>query len=155
MRQGVTKGEKHFTASAWILTDSKPQKILLLYHKKLGKWVQPGGHIEQFENPIQTVIREVKEETGIDISFLFEQMDVIDNDGTFLPSPAFLTEFRIPEYNNDPEHFHLDIQYVIKVPQQSLTFRKKESHGIGWFTKDEALSLPIHGDTHVIIEKLF
>jgi len=88
----VIKGEKHFTSSVWILTKNNPKKMLLLHHKKLGKWLQPGGHIEQHENPIETAIREVKEETGIDISFLTDDIQIIDEEGKFLPVPTFFME---------------------------------------------------------------
>ena len=73
MKQNVLEGEKHFCASVWITTTSKPQKILLVYHKKLGRWLQPGGHIEKLETPVEAAIREIKEETGIDVSFLRKQ----------------------------------------------------------------------------------
>lgn len=93
----VLEGEKHFTASVWILNKSNPKKMLLVHHKKLGKWQQPGGHIEQFENAIETAVREVKEETGLDISFLLKQIRIIDKEGSFLPVPRFFMEQTIPE----------------------------------------------------------
>jgi len=62
------EGEKHFTASCWITSTGKPKKILLIHHKKLGRWLQPGGHIEKFENPVVAAIREVREETGLEIA---------------------------------------------------------------------------------------
>ena len=152
--KNVIKGEKHFTSSVWILTKGKPKKMLLLYHKKLNKWLQPGGHIEKFENPVDAAIREIKEETGINISFLNKKIKVIDREGTFLPVPVFLMEQRIPANKDRPMHFHLDINYVVKVSEQKISHREDESHGIGWFTKNEALKLPIHEDTKVIINKL-
>lgn len=72
------EGEKHFCGSVWVLSKGKPTKMLLVHHKKLGKWLQPGGHIEPTENPVETAVRELKEETGIDISFLLDEIDVID-----------------------------------------------------------------------------
>ena len=39
-------------------------RILLVYHRKFGKYLQPGGHIEDGEEDYQTAIREVFEETG-------------------------------------------------------------------------------------------
>lgn len=150
----VSEGEKHFTASCWITTTGKPKKILLIHHKKLGRWIQPGGHIEKFENPVDAAIREAKEETGLDISFLADGIQVIDNEGTFLTPPDFLMEQTIPEHGIQPMHFHLDINYVVKIPEQDLKRSIKESHDIGWFTKEEALELDIHEDTRIIIKKL-
>ncbi len=154
MKLDVLEGEKHFTSSVWVLTNTSPKKMLLVHHKKLGRWLQPGGHIERFENPIETAIREVKEETGIDISFLSSGIELIDEEGAFLPTPTFLMEQTIASNNKQPKHFHLDVNYVVEVPEQKLIQNMAESHGIGWFTKEKALLLPIHEDTRIIIHKL-
>lgn len=154
MKSKVLENEKHFCASAWVLTNSNPQKILLLFHKKLKRWLQPGGHIEKFENPIEALIREVKEETGIDIDFLKKDIQKIDDEGTLIPAPQFLMEQTIPPHGDQPKHYHLDIQYVVKVALQKTRYNRSESKDIGWFTKKEALLLPIHKDTEVVIKKL-
>lgn len=154
MNRKTLKGQKQFTASAWIITNKTPRKILLLHHKKMNKWMQPGGHIESNENPIETVVREVFEETGIEISFLHKKIIVVDDEGSFLPIPKFIMEQTIAPHKEDPEHFHIDLQYVIKVPEQVLTFSQKESHTIGWFTKKEALKLSIHEDTKVVLNSI-
>ncbi|OGE15129.1 hypothetical protein A3F00_01650 [Candidatus Daviesbacteria bacterium RIFCSPHIGHO2_12_FULL_37_11] len=148
------EGEKHFTASCWITSTGKPKKILLIHHKKLGRWLQPGGHIEKFENPVVAAIREVREETGLDISFLADGISVIDSEGTFLTEPDFLMEQTIPAHGKQPLHYHLDINYVVSVPEQKIKRAVKESRDIGWFTKKNALKLNVHEDTKVIIKKL-
>lgn len=150
----VRQGEKHFTASVWITTNKKLKKILLLHHKKLNRWLQPGGHIEPFENPVDAAIREVKEETGLDISFLSKGIQVIDSEGTFLPRPEFIMEQTIPAHGKQPLHYHLDINYVVEIPEQEIKHNLKETLNLGWFTKEAALKLPIHQDTKLIIKKL-
>ena len=57
---------RQYCASAYTI-DFNNNEVLLMYNKKLNKWLQPGGHIEGLETPIETAIRETKEETGIDI----------------------------------------------------------------------------------------
>lgn len=148
------KGEKHFTASVWIISKTNPKKVLLVHHKKLKKWTQPGGHIEKFENPIEASIREVREETGIDIEFLFEKVLNLDKAGIFLPVPEFFIEQTIPKSNKEPAHFHIDIQYIVNVSKQKLTRNQIESYGIGWFSKNDALKLNIHENTRVILLKI-
>lgn len=150
----VLPGDKHLTASVWLVTKNKPRKVLLMHHKKLGKWLQPGGHVERDENPVEAIIRETQEETGIDISFLKDKIQIVDKDGTFLPIPRYFMEHAIPAYGDQPQHFHLDMMYVLTIPEQKLTNNLSESHNIGWFTKEEAFQLPIHGDTHVILEEI-
>lgn len=154
MKKGVIEGEKEFTASVWLITNSTPKKMLLVHHRKLGKWLQPGGHIERFENPVEAAIREVNEETGVDIRSLKNKVRIIDDEGTFLPLPKYLMEQTIPAKNKQPKHFHLDVNYVIEIPEQKLQHDARESYDIGWFTKKEALQLPIHEDTRVIIQEL-
>jgi 8-oxo-dGTP pyrophosphatase MutT (NUDIX family) len=148
------EGEKQFTASVWILNKTHPKKMLLIRHRKLGKWMQPGGHIEKFENPIEAAIREVFEETGLNIGFLADQIKKAENDASFLPIPKFFMEQKIPAYNDEPEHFHLDINYVVEVQEQRLKFNKKETHDIGWFTKEEIKKLPTHKDTKIVVNEL-
>lgn len=150
----VLKGEKHFTASVWILTKSKPRKMLLAHHKKLGRWQQQGGHIEKFENLVDTAIREVREEAGLDISFLIDQIRIIDKEGAFLPVPRFLMEQTIATKSDQPKHYHLDINYVIEVSEQKVARNKKETYNIGWSTKKQIKDLPTHQDTLVVVEEL-
>ena len=163
MKQSIQKGErnrapngarKHFTASVWILSSGKPKKMLLVHHKKYNLWLQPGGHVEEFENPIETAVREVKEETGLDIGFLFDEIKTIDHDGSLIPSPDFIIEEAIPAHGEEPKHYHTDLMYVVNVDEQELKPNKHESQEAGWFTKEEILDLPTHKDTKVIVEKL-
>lgn len=53
-----------------------------------------------------------------------------------MPAPDFLMEHFIPENKDIPEHYHIDINYVVEIAEQELKNNIKESHNIGWFTKD-------------------
>lgn len=61
--------ERQYCASVYVI-DFKNDTVLLMYNKKLGKWLQPGGHIENMELPFETCIREALEETNVNISLL-------------------------------------------------------------------------------------
>ncbi len=148
------KGEKHFVASVWITTIQHPKKVLLLHHKKLNKWLEPGGHLELFENPIEAVIREAREETGIDISSILPR-SIPFGESIRFPVPTFFLEETIPAYHNEPEHYHLDLMYVVEVTLQHIKLQKKESKDIGWFTLQEALKLPLFENSRMIIQEIF
>ena len=111
--RNVLSGEKHFTASVFLVTKERPKKVLLLFHKKQQSWLQPGGHIEQFENPVEAAIREVKEETGIDIFSLQQRIEQFDKETLSLPVPQFFLQETIPEYRDQPAHFQEDRLDVI------------------------------------------
>lgn len=64
-KEGISM-ERQYCASSYVI-DFNNAEVLLMYNKKLNKWLQPGGHIMGLETPIEACIREVKEETGIDI----------------------------------------------------------------------------------------
>lgn len=66
--------ERQYCASAYTI-DFENKKVLLMYNKKLNKWLQPGGHIEGKETPEETAIRETFEETGIKIKIIGPTFD--------------------------------------------------------------------------------
>lgn len=66
--------ERQYCASAYTI-DFENKKILLVYNNKLEKWLQPGGHIEGYETPIETAVRETYEETGISIKIVGPTFD--------------------------------------------------------------------------------
>lgn len=154
MKQLTQPGEKHFCASVLILSKEDPKKIVLVHHKKTGMWMQPGGHMEQFENPVETAIREVKEETGLDIGFLIERVQFIDKFASSLPVPEFFLEETIPAHGDEPEHFHLDLFYQVEISLQDLTVQAEESHDTGWFSLDEALKLPMYENTKLLLQEV-
>ena len=101
----------HFTASAFV-TDAAIDHMLLVHHRKLGLWLQPGGHIEPTDiSLVEAAIREVKEETGLEAvpsgphgTALFD-IDVHD----------------IPERRPDPAHRHHDLRFHLIAPLDAPT----------------------------------
>lgn len=61
--------ERQYCASSYVIDFDKAE-TLLMYNRKLNKWLQPGGHIIGLETPIDACVREAKEETGIDIKIV-------------------------------------------------------------------------------------
>lgn len=60
--------KKHFTATAFVIDSHR--RALLLWHKRLKRWMPPGGHIDPNETPEDAAARECKEETGLDVEII-------------------------------------------------------------------------------------
>ncbi len=134
---------RHFTATAFVL-DSQG-RTLLLWHKRLKRWMPPGGHVEPNEAPHDTAKRECKEETGLTVEIIGDdQIDLFsDNreEGTMIPRPFFLLCENIPACpeRNEEAHEHLDFLYIAKPsdPSEVLQLCEAESSDMRWFTKEE------------------
>ena len=125
------KFKKHFTASAIIIDKGK---VLLVDHKKPGAWICPGGHVEDNEAPYQTIIREVKEETGLNVEIICEKDESLsdhDVDVSALYVPyAILCELI------GGDHYHNDMIYLCKIIDKDYKQMKhdpKESNGGRFF----------------------
>jgi 8-oxo-dGTP pyrophosphatase MutT (NUDIX family) len=126
----------HITASAVVLTPDGDRTCLVL-HRKLGRWVQPGGHLEAGDSTIGgAAAREVLEETGLT--------------GTMLPGPILLTRHPAPCAPGEVD-WHLDIQYLLVT--EPLTPRPSpEAPEVAWWPVD---ALPDHlaGDVQLLIDR--
>jgi ADP-ribose pyrophosphatase YjhB (NUDIX family) len=119
-----------FTASAFIVHDNK---VLLVMHKKLGTWLQPGGHIELDEDPNEAVMREAKEETGLDITLIGPQLQ---NFGTKFNARELMPPRFLNRHNFNETHEHIDCVYFAR--SESGDAQSEEDGGeVRWFTKTE------------------
>ena len=92
----------HFTASAFVI-DADCARVCLVEHEKLGRLLQPGGHIEPTdESPEAAALREAAEETSLELDF-----------HPVAPRPFDLDIHEIPERPGEPTHFHLDVRYLL------------------------------------------
>lgn len=83
--------ERHFTVTGYVVHNGR---TLLHWHRKLQMWLPPGGHIEPDEDEIQTVLREVEEETGLVVRIIPQPLPVggFDAPGQLPPPVAVLVE---------------------------------------------------------------
>lgn len=140
--------QRHFTATAFV-TDSDG-RILLLWHKRLQRWMPPGGHVDPDETPEETARRECKEETGLDVEIVGDaQPDLFignDNEGRMLTKPLAMLLENIPAYpeRNEPAHQHMDFVFLARLidPHQTLQLAESEARELRWFTQEEVKALP-------------
>lgn len=123
----------HLTGSAFLL-DAAGERLLLIHHRKLDKWLQPGGHGEPTEtDPTAVARREAEEETGVRGLVVHPAF----------PCPFDLDVHVIPARQDEPAHEHLDIRTLFLVPADTaLSADLAEVHALRWFTLTEAAALP-------------
>ena len=138
---------RHFTATAFII-DSK-KRTLLLWHKRLKRWMPPGGHVDENETPEDAAKRECKEETNLDVEIIGDaQVDLFEEnrfEGRMLSKPIAMLLEEIPASpeRNEPAHQHMDFLFLAKPldERQAVTIEKTESDRMKWFTKAEVAAL--------------
>jgi 8-oxo-dGTP pyrophosphatase MutT (NUDIX family) len=116
----------HFTASAVVLTPDA-DAVLLVRHRRLGRWLQPGGHAENLDaSLLATAIREVREETGI------EPLDSPLGDRLL-----HVALHEIPPVGSEPAHLHHDIRFLLVAPRESTLARVVEVDRATWFRTND------------------
>lgn len=133
-----------FTTSAFIVNDGR---VLLQHHVKIGKWLQPGGHIELNEDPLQALYREIEEETGLtatDLTIIELAKDKRSHGSgsKLLPIP-----FDINVHDFDDTHKHIDFCYAMLSNTGKVRLEKGKAHDIGWFTLLEVKKMVAEGGT--------
>lgn len=113
----------HLTASALIL-HADGRRALFTHHKKLDRWLQPGGHCDGDANLAAVALREAVEESGID-------------DLVIVPEPVDLDIHLIPERPGEEAHLHLDTRYLVLAPAGASYVVSEESHDLAWLSMDE------------------
>jgi len=121
----------HITASAWII-DNDGTSALLVHHKKLSKWLQPGGHTDGQEDVAAEARREAIEETGLStIRLATNQIFDVDI-------------HQIPAHGVVAAHFHYDIRFLFIADKLQPITTSHESHDVKWFDFDQVSCLTNH-----------
>jgi 8-oxo-dGTP pyrophosphatase MutT (NUDIX family) len=120
----------HFTASAFVLSPDR-RDLVLIHHKKLGIWVQPGGHIEASdEDLLRSARREVLEEVGLSE---LESIESISGAGGSL---LFDVDIHlIPARKADPAHEHFDVRFAFVSKTRELV-HSEEVADLRWVPLD-------------------
>ena len=113
--------EGHLTGSGFIL-DARNERVLLLFHRRLQRWLQPGGHGEGETDPRLIAIREIREETGLQDLTPFPDARILDVDVHHIPASP-----------GEPAHPHLDIRYGFLASMEETPVLSEESREWRWF----------------------
>jgi 8-oxo-dGTP pyrophosphatase MutT (NUDIX family) len=114
----------HVTGSAIVVG---PRGVVLLRHKRLGFWLQPGGHIDPGESPWEAALREAAEETGLELAYAD-----VGSDGV----PPLV---HVDVHAGGRGHTHLDLRYVLDGGDADPNPPEGESQEVGWFVWPAAI----------------
>jgi 8-oxo-dGTP pyrophosphatase MutT (NUDIX family) len=112
-------GPVHVTGSGVVVG---PRGTILVKHRRLHRWMQPGGHIEPGESPEEAAVRECIEETGLPVAH--------PNEGPVL--------IHVDVHEAAKGHTHLDVRYLLVAPDEDPDPPEGESQDIRWFGWEEA-----------------
>lgn len=117
-----TADPTHVTASAVVVgTDDR---VLLHRHKRLGIWLQPGGHVDPGESCEMAALREVAEETGLAGELVGD------------------VPLHVDVHEGPRAHVHLDVRWLVRVPAGAVPAPLAgESQDVAWFDRGEALAI--------------
>ena len=128
---------RHFTVAVFVVRDGK---VLLHWHRKLGMWLPPGGHIERNELPDEAAAREVLEETGVEVELAGERREDVE-DPVQLHRPAGVQLEDI-----EPGHQHIDLIYFAR-PKGSASIRDEFSADkVGWYAPEDWEGMAVNAE---------
>ena len=121
----------HLTASAFVI-DRERQHLLLIHHKALGRWLQPGGHADGDPDLMAVARSEVFEETGL------RELDPVT------PRPFDLDIHSIPERKGIPAHLHYDVRFLFEANGSFVpTGNDREVHRVAWVPLSDLAALGV------------
>jgi 8-oxo-dGTP pyrophosphatase MutT (NUDIX family) len=108
----------HFTGSAWLVS-ADGERVLLTHHRKLGRWLQLGGHADGDRDLARVALREAEEESGL--RDLVAEPEIFD-----------LDRHLIPARGDEPAHWHYDVRYVVRATGSEVFEVSAESLELAW-----------------------
>ncbi len=120
---------RHFVATVYVVGDGA---TLLHEHERLGLWLPPGGHVDRDELPHETALREVREETGLEVDLLRDHDDVRSPTVEPLPEPAHLLLEDIDVFEGRVAHQHVDFVYYGRADTREIEPAAGEQPAEAW-----------------------
>jgi 8-oxo-dGTP pyrophosphatase MutT (NUDIX family) len=108
----------HVTGSAWLVNAAR-DAVLLTHHRKLGRWLQLGGHSDGVPDPLSVALTEAHEESGLEV----------------VPLAALVFDLdihEIPARKQDPAHYHFDVRFALTVDGSEAFQVSAESLDLAW-----------------------
>lgn len=118
----------HITASAWI-TDRERAHVLLTHHRRLDRWLQLGGHVDEGERILDAALREAHEESGL-LEIKPVSTEIFDID-----------IHPIPPKKNEAAHEHYDVRFLLDADRAVPLTVSSESKDLRWVSVEQVPTL--------------
>ena len=130
-------------------------KILLIHHKKLKKWMYPGGHVESNETPLEAVVRETKEETGYGVRVTgLLPLNLKGYRPVKELALPFATVYEDVRYKTG-RHMHFDMIYFGLAEGKQGSLAKGESTMLKWVSESEVNGIATYYSVKKILKYSF
>ena len=120
----------HITGSAIVVGT---RGVVLLRHRRLEMWIQPGGHVDPGETPWDAALREAAEETGLPVSFVTGTGEMVGA-GEVVPRLV-----HVDVHAGGRGHTHLDLRYLLAAPDLDPAPPEGEGPDVAWFGWPDAI----------------
>ena len=131
----------HLTGSAWIISPDRAH-ILLNHHRKLNRWLQPGGHADGNPDILAVAWREAREESGLTGLQLLSR-DIFDVDIHFIPATS-----------SEAGHYHYDIRFIFQADPQERLVVSAESKALAWVPLDQLHQYEVDASLTRMVRKM-
>ena len=137
---------RDFTVAVFVVSKAH---VLLHFHRKLGFWLPPGGHIEPGELPDEAAIREVQEETGVQIALVGPKALEVDYPRQLAQPQGIQLE------DISPGHQHIDLVYFAApdVPLQPIDEEFALRDRVGWYDRAALASIGLNDEIRLWCDK--
>jgi len=130
----------HLTGSAWIVSP-KRDRTLLVHHRKLDRWLQPGGHADGDPDLARAALREAREETGLASPRLVSP-EIFDFDRHWIPGRGA-----------EAGHWHYDFRFLIEADPKAPLLISEESNELKWFPLQDVEAVARGGSLQRMVAK--
>ena len=148
---------KQLTSSIFLVRYNLQWELLLVHHKKYGRWMVPGGHVERDESPVEAILRETKEETGIVpilFSFIHKTPKVVFSPDKWILPPEFVLEEVVHSGIEETTHIHIDCLFFAYTDRK-VRLNSHEHRNLSWYRRDSLPHSAMFSSTVYIADLLF
>lgn len=116
----------HVSGSSWVLNPARDH-VLMMHHRKLDLWLQPGGHADGDPDMLRVVLKETAEESGVDLEHIKLLSEIVFD----------VDVHTVHESPHDPRHEHFDVRFLVEIDDRLPLPGNDESHEVRWVPLDQ------------------